>query len=89
MGCLKLYFYFVYVCVLRDYATTTGHLLQDHGFVVEIILLASELDLTHALQDIKDDGSPFWALVEQLSNVGYFSCTVTRPPESIKSKCQF
>lgn len=75
------------MCVLRDYAATIGHPLQDHGLVVETIL-ASELDLTHAPQDVKDDGCPFCILVA-LSNVEYSSCTVTMPSESIKSKCQF
>lgn len=59
----------------RDYVTAMGRRLRDHGLVVETIHLASGLDLTRALQDVKDDGSPFCILVEQ-SNVKYSSCTV-------------
>nr|XP_048284529.1 nuclear receptor coactivator 5-like [Myodes glareolus] len=67
----------------RDYATAIGCRLRDRGLVVEIIHLASESDFTRALQDVKDDGSPFCVLVEQ-SNVKYSSCTVIMLHESIK-----
>ncbi|XP_051051057.1 nuclear receptor coactivator 5-like [Phodopus roborovskii] len=67
----------------RDYVTAIGRRLQDRGLIVETIHLASESDLTRALQDVKDDGSPFCILVEQ-SNVKYSSCTVIMLHESIK-----
>ncbi|XP_036044852.1 nuclear receptor coactivator 5-like [Onychomys torridus] len=67
----------------RDYATAIGRRLRDHGLVVETIHLASGSDLTRALQDVKDDGSPFCILVEP-SNVKYSSCTVIKLHESIK-----
>ncbi|XP_052585126.1 nuclear receptor coactivator 5-like [Peromyscus californicus insignis] len=67
----------------RDYATAIGRRLRDHGLVVETIHLASGSDLTRALQDVKDDGSPFCILVEQC-NVKYSSCTVIMLHESIK-----
>ncbi|XP_040591298.1 nuclear receptor coactivator 5-like isoform X2 [Mesocricetus auratus] len=67
----------------RDYATAIGRRLQDRGLVVETIHLVSESDLTRALQDVKDDGSPFCILVEQ-SNVKYSSCTVIMLHDSIK-----
>uniref|UniRef100_A0A6I8N714 Nuclear receptor coactivator 5 n=1 Tax=Ornithorhynchus anatinus TaxID=9258 RepID=A0A6I8N714_ORNAN len=59
----------------RDYSTAIGHRLQDHGLVVEMIYLTSESGLTRALQEVKNDGSPFCILVEQ-SNVTLSSCTV-------------
>nr|XP_035962228.1 nuclear receptor coactivator 5-like isoform X3 [Halichoerus grypus]XP_035962229.1 nuclear receptor coactivator 5-like isoform X3 [Halichoerus grypus] len=68
----------------REYATGIGHRLQDHGLVVEMIHLSSESSLTRALQEVKDDGSPFCILVEQ-SNVKLSSCTVIMLHESIKS----
>ncbi|XP_057551020.1 nuclear receptor coactivator 5-like [Hippopotamus amphibius kiboko] len=67
----------------REYATVIGHRLQDHGLVVEMIHLASESGLTRALQEVKDDGSPFCILVEQ-SNVKLSSCTVIMLHASIK-----
>uniref|UniRef100_A0ABI7W6G8 Anticodon-binding domain-containing protein n=1 Tax=Felis catus TaxID=9685 RepID=A0ABI7W6G8_FELCA len=67
----------------RDYATGIGHQLQDHGLMVEMIHLSSESSLTRALQEVKDDGSPFCILVEQ-SNVELSSCTVIILDESIK-----
>ncbi|XP_040489210.1 uncharacterized protein LOC103673804 isoform X12 [Ursus maritimus] len=67
----------------RDYATGIGHRLQDHGLVVEMIHLSSASSLTRALQEVKDDGSPFCILVEQ-SNVKLSSCTVIMLHESIK-----
>ncbi|XP_025708222.1 nuclear receptor coactivator 5-like isoform X2 [Callorhinus ursinus] len=67
----------------REYATSIGHRLQDHGLVVEMIHLSSESSLTRALQEVKDDGSPFCILVEQ-SNVKLSSCTVIMLHESIK-----
>ncbi|XP_040489205.1 uncharacterized protein LOC103673804 isoform X9 [Ursus maritimus] len=69
--------------MLRDYATGIGHRLQDHGLVVEMIHLSSASSLTRALQEVKDDGSPFCILVEQ-SNVKLSSCTVIMLHESIK-----
>ncbi|XP_069463140.1 nuclear receptor coactivator 5-like isoform X2 [Ambystoma mexicanum] len=66
-----------------EYATVIGHQLQDHGLVVEMIYLASESGLTRALQEVKNDGSPFCILVEQ-SNVALSSCTVIMLHESIK-----
>ena len=75
----------VCVCILREYATVVGHRLQDHGLVVEMIHLASESGLAQALQEVRDDGSPFCILVEQ-SNVKLSSCTVVMLHESIKSK---
>ncbi|XP_038224426.1 nuclear receptor coactivator 5-like isoform X1 [Dermochelys coriacea] len=66
-----------------EYATVIGHRLQDHGLVVEMIYLTSELGLTRALQEVKNDGSPFCILVEQ-SNVALSSCTVIMLHESIK-----
>ncbi|XP_038609271.1 nuclear receptor coactivator 5 isoform X2 [Tachyglossus aculeatus] len=59
----------------RDYSTAIGYRLQDHGLVVEMIYLSSESGLTRALQEVKNDGSPFCILVEQ-SNVTLSSCTV-------------
>ncbi|XP_039098115.1 nuclear receptor coactivator 5-like isoform X2 [Hyaena hyaena] len=67
----------------RDYATGIGHQLQDHGLMVEMIHLSSESSLPRALQEVKDDGSPFCILVEQ-SNVKLSSCTVIILDESIK-----
>uniref|UniRef100_A0A8D0P5U2 Anticodon-binding domain-containing protein n=1 Tax=Sus scrofa TaxID=9823 RepID=A0A8D0P5U2_PIG len=67
----------------REYATDIGHRLQDHGLVVEMIFLASESDVTRALQEVKDDGSPFCILVEQ-SNVELCSCTVILLHKSTK-----
>lgn len=67
----------------REYATVIGHRLQDHGLVVEMIHLTSESGLTRALQEVKDDGSPFCVLVEQ-SNVRLSSCTVITLHESVK-----
>lgn len=67
----------------REYATVIGHRLQDHGLVVEMIHLYSESDLSRALQEVKDEGSPFCILVEQ-SNVKLSSCTVIMFHESIK-----
>ncbi|XP_072824919.1 nuclear receptor coactivator 5-like isoform X2 [Vicugna pacos] len=67
----------------REYAIAIGHRLQDHGLVVEMIHLASESSLTRALQEVKDDGSPFCILVEQ-SNIKLSSCTVIMLHESIK-----
>ncbi|XP_065423150.1 uncharacterized protein LOC101951213 isoform X9 [Chrysemys picta bellii] len=67
-----------------EYATVIGHRLQDHGLVVEMIYLTSELGLTRALQEVKNDGSPFCILVEQ-SNVALSSCTVIMLHESIKT----
>ena len=75
----------VYVLFLREYATGIGHRLQDHDLVVEMIHLSSESSLMRALQEVKDDGSPFCILVEQ-SNVKLSSCTVIMLHESIKSK---
>ncbi|XP_072684548.1 uncharacterized protein [Canis lupus baileyi] len=68
----------------REYATGIGHRLQDHDLVVEMIHLSSESSLMRALQEVKDDGSPFCILVEQ-SNVKLSSCTVIMLHESIKS----
>lgn len=70
---------------LREYATAIGHRLQGHGLVVEMIHLTSESDLTRALQEVKEAGSPFCILVEP-SNVKLSSCTVIMLHESIKSK---
>ncbi|XP_029464356.1 nuclear receptor coactivator 5-like isoform X3 [Rhinatrema bivittatum] len=67
----------------KEYATGIGHRLQDHGLVVEMIYLVSEAGLTRALQEVKNDGSPFCILVEQ-SNVALSSCTVIMLHESIK-----
>uniref|UniRef100_A0A8D0H222 Anticodon-binding domain-containing protein n=1 Tax=Sphenodon punctatus TaxID=8508 RepID=A0A8D0H222_SPHPU len=66
-----------------EYATSIGHRLQDHGLVVEMIYLTSESGLTRALQEVKNDGSPFCILVEP-SNVALSSCTVIMLHESIK-----
>uniref|UniRef100_K7E290 Anticodon-binding domain-containing protein n=1 Tax=Monodelphis domestica TaxID=13616 RepID=K7E290_MONDO len=66
----------------RDYAVSIGHRLQDHGLVVEMIYLTSEASLTCALQEVKNDGSPFCILVEQ-SNVALSSCTVISLHKSI------
>ncbi|KYO27292.1 nuclear receptor coactivator 5-like [Alligator mississippiensis] len=66
-----------------EYSTAIGHRLQDHGLVVEMIYLTSELGLTRALQEVKNDGSPFCILVEQ-SNVALSSCTAIMLHESIK-----
>uniref|UniRef100_A0A5F8H542 Anticodon-binding domain-containing protein n=1 Tax=Monodelphis domestica TaxID=13616 RepID=A0A5F8H542_MONDO len=68
----------------RDYAVSIGHRLQDHGLVVEMIYLTSEASLTCALQEVKNDGSPFCILVEQ-SNVALSSCTVISLHKSITS----
>ncbi|XP_037672263.1 nuclear receptor coactivator 5-like [Choloepus didactylus] len=67
----------------REYATVIGHRLQDHGLVVEMIHLASESDITRALQEVKHDGSPFCILVERC-NVKLSSCTVILFQQSIK-----
>ncbi|KAM5138846.1 uncharacterized protein ACMZJ9_017351 isoform 2-T2 [Mantella aurantiaca] len=66
-----------------EYATAIGHRLQDHGLMVEMIYLTSETGLTRALQEVKNDGSPFCILVEQ-SNVALSSCTAIILHESIK-----
>ncbi|XP_075044947.1 uncharacterized protein LOC142104269 isoform X2 [Mixophyes fleayi] len=66
-----------------EYATAIGHRLQDHGLVVEMIYLTSESGLTRALQEVKNDGSPFCILVEQ-SNVALSSCTAIILHDSIK-----
>ncbi|XP_040184660.1 nuclear receptor coactivator 5-like isoform X5 [Rana temporaria] len=67
-----------------EYATAIGHRLQDHGLVVEMIYLTTETGLTRALQEVKNDGSPFCILVEQ-SNVALSSCTAIILHDSIKS----
>ncbi|XP_048371555.1 uncharacterized protein LOC125443464 isoform X3 [Sphaerodactylus townsendi] len=67
-----------------EYSTAIGHRLQDHGLVVEMIYLTSESGLTRALQEVKNDGSPFCVLVEP-SNVALCSCTVIMLHQSIKS----
>uniref|UniRef100_A0A8C5PRY4 Nuclear receptor coactivator 5 n=1 Tax=Leptobrachium leishanense TaxID=445787 RepID=A0A8C5PRY4_9ANUR len=67
----------------REYATSIGHRLQDHGLVVEMIYLTSESGLTRALQEVRNDGSPFCILVEQ-SNVALSSCTAIVLHDSIK-----
>ncbi|KAJ6665957.1 hypothetical protein lerEdw1_000861 [Lerista edwardsae] len=66
-----------------EYSTAIGHRLQDHGLVVEMIYLTSESGLTRALQEVKNDGSPFCILVEP-SNVALSSCTVIMLHQSIK-----
>ncbi|KAG8437760.1 hypothetical protein GDO86_008459 [Hymenochirus boettgeri] len=66
-----------------EYATAIGHRLQDHGLVVEMIYLTSESGLTRALQEVKNDGSPFCILVEQ-TNVALSSCTAIILHDSIK-----
>ncbi|XP_040184659.1 nuclear receptor coactivator 5-like isoform X4 [Rana temporaria] len=66
-----------------EYATAIGHRLQDHGLVVEMIYLTTETGLTRALQEVKNDGSPFCILVEQ-SNVALSSCTAIILHDSIK-----
>ncbi|XP_033012642.1 nuclear receptor coactivator 5-like isoform X3 [Lacerta agilis] len=66
-----------------EYSTAIGHRLQDHGLVVEMIYLTSESGLTRALQEVKNDGSPFCVLVEP-SNVTLSSCTVIMLHQSIK-----
>ncbi|XP_039208362.1 nuclear receptor coactivator 5-like isoform X2 [Crotalus tigris] len=66
-----------------EYSTTIGHRLQDHGLVVEMIYLTSESGLTRALQEVKNDGSPFCVLVEP-SNVTLCSCTVIMLHQIIK-----
>ncbi|KAM9301563.1 uncharacterized protein PAF06_014759 [Gastrophryne carolinensis] len=66
-----------------EYATAIGHRFQDHGLVVEMIYLTAESGLTRALQEVKNDGSPFCILVEQ-SNVALSSCTAIILHESIK-----
>ncbi|KAM4721237.1 uncharacterized protein WCC33_007564 [Rhinophrynus dorsalis] len=66
-----------------EYATVIGHRLQDHGLVVEMIYLTSESGLTRALQEVKNDGSPFCILVEQ-TNVALSSCTAIILHDSIK-----
>ncbi|XP_012586045.1 PREDICTED: nuclear receptor coactivator 5-like [Condylura cristata] len=48
-----------------------------------MIHLSSESGLSRALQEVKDDGSPFCILVEQ-SNVKLSSCTVIMLHESVK-----
>ncbi|XP_058010964.1 nuclear receptor coactivator 5-like isoform X3 [Ahaetulla prasina] len=68
---------------LREYSTAIGHRLQDHGLVVEMIYLTSESGLTRALQEVKNDGSPFCVLVEP-SNVTLSSCTVIMLHQTIK-----
>lgn len=68
---------------LAEYSTAIGHRLQDHGLVVEMIYLTSEGGLTRALQEVKNDGSPFCILVEP-SNVALSSCTVIMLLQSIK-----
>ncbi|XP_036854345.1 uncharacterized protein [Manis javanica] len=68
----------------REYAIAIGHRLQDHGLVVEMIHLTTVSGLSRALQEVKDDGSPFCILVEQ-SNVNLYSCTLIVLHESIKS----
>ncbi|XP_077314426.1 uncharacterized protein LOC143934564 isoform X1 [Lithobates pipiens] len=67
-----------------EYATAIGHRLQDHGLVVEMIYLTAETGLTRALQEVKNDGSPFCILVEQ-SNVALSSCTAIILHDSIKN----
>ncbi|KAI5935163.1 Nuclear receptor coactivator 5 [Manis javanica] len=67
----------------REYAIAIGHRLQDHGLVVEMIHLTTVSGLSRALQEVKDDGSPFCILVEQ-SNVNLYSCTLIVLHESIK-----
>ncbi|NP_001120439.1 uncharacterized protein LOC100145527 [Xenopus tropicalis] len=66
-----------------EYATAIGHRLQDHGLVVEMIYLTSESGLTRALQEVKNDGSPFCILVEQ-TNVALSPCTAIILHDSIK-----
>ncbi|KAJ7311841.1 hypothetical protein JRQ81_006153 [Phrynocephalus forsythii] len=66
-----------------EYSTAIGHRLQDHGLVVEMIYLTSDSGLTRALQEVKNDGSPFCVLVEP-SNVALSSCTVIMLHQSIK-----
>ncbi|XP_063169356.1 nuclear receptor coactivator 5-like [Candoia aspera] len=66
-----------------EYSTAIGHRLQDHGLVVEMIYLTSESGLTRALQEVKNDGSPFCVLVEP-SNVALSSCTVIMLHQTIK-----
>ncbi|XP_034282361.1 nuclear receptor coactivator 5-like isoform X2 [Pantherophis guttatus] len=66
-----------------EYSTAIGHRLQDHGLVVEMIYLTSESGLTRALQEVKNDGSPFCVLVEP-SNVTLSSCTVIMLHQTIK-----
>uniref|UniRef100_A0A8D0BD29 Nuclear receptor coactivator 5-like n=1 Tax=Salvator merianae TaxID=96440 RepID=A0A8D0BD29_SALMN len=66
-----------------EYSTAIGHRLQDHGLIVEMIYLTSESGLTRALQEVKNDGSPFCVLVEP-SNVTLSSCTVIMLHQSIK-----
>ncbi|XP_068117180.1 nuclear receptor coactivator 5-like isoform X2 [Hyperolius riggenbachi] len=66
-----------------EYATAIGHRLQDHGLVVEMIYLTSENGLTRALQEVKNDGSPFCILVEH-SNVALSSCTAITLHENLK-----
>ncbi|XP_026569714.1 nuclear receptor coactivator 5-like isoform X2 [Pseudonaja textilis] len=66
-----------------EYSTVIGHRLQDHGLVVEMIYLTSESGLTRALQEVKNDGSPFCVLVEP-SNVTLSSCTVIMLHQTIK-----
>ncbi|XP_017505082.2 uncharacterized protein [Manis javanica] len=70
----------------REYAIAIGHRLQDHGLVVEMIHLTTVSGLSRALQEVKDDGSPFCILVEQ-SNVNLYSCTLIVLHESIKIRC--
>ncbi|KAM4018060.1 uncharacterized protein ACNLHF_007526 [Anomaloglossus baeobatrachus] len=76
----------VIVAISKDqmeYATAIGHRLQDHGLVVEMIYLTSESGLTRALQEVKNDGSPFCILVEH-SNVALSSCTAIILHDCIK-----
>ncbi|KAK2509751.1 LOW QUALITY PROTEIN: hypothetical protein MC885_005642 [Smutsia gigantea] len=71
----------------REYAVAIGHRLQDHGLRVEMIHLNTASGLSRALQEVKDDGSPFCILVEQ-SDVNLSSCTVIILHESIKIRCR-
>nr|XP_016850954.1 PREDICTED: uncharacterized protein LOC100559143 isoform X3 [Anolis carolinensis] len=67
-----------------EYSTVIGHRLQDRGLVVEMIYLTSESGLARALQDVKNDGSPFCVLVEP-ANVALTSCTAIMLHQYIKS----
>uniref|UniRef100_H3AU59 Si:ch211-216l23.2 n=1 Tax=Latimeria chalumnae TaxID=7897 RepID=H3AU59_LATCH len=58
-----------------DYETAIGHRLQYYGLTVELIYISTESSLTHALQEVRNDGSPFCILIEQ-SNITLSSCTV-------------
>nr|XP_003224045.1 PREDICTED: nuclear receptor coactivator 5 isoform X1 [Anolis carolinensis] len=66
-----------------EYSTVIGHRLQDRGLVVEMIYLTSESGLARALQDVKNDGSPFCVLVEP-ANVALTSCTAIMLHQYIK-----